>query len=59
LGSNPNESSNKFIKMDKSDIKRLMIVHNDNDFIRAWDWLGKVTLSTLVETNYCGESPIK
>jgi hypothetical protein len=42
--------------MDKSDIKRLMIVHNDNDFIRAWDWLGKVTLSTLVETNYCGES---
>lgn len=44
--------------MDKKDIKRIMIVHNDNDFIRAWDWVGKVTLSMLVETNYCGESQL-
>lgn len=42
--------------MDKKDIKIIMIAHHDNDFVRAWEWIGKITLSTLVENNYCGES---
>jgi hypothetical protein len=42
--------------MKTSDIKRIMIVHNDNDFIRVWEWIGKTVIDALAEGNYCGES---
>ena len=40
--------------MKKIDIKNIMIVHNDNDFIRVWDWIGKVALMTITNKNICG-----
>lgn len=39
--------------MRKTEIKNIMIVHSDNDFIRVWDWIGKVMLLTLVNDNVC------
>lgn len=37
-----------------------MIAHYDNDFIRAWDWIGQVTLATIKnDTNCCGESVLE
>lgn len=45
--------------MKTSDVKRIMIVHNDNDFIRAWDWLGKITLDTILSENICGEKMLE
>jgi hypothetical protein len=41
--------------MEKKDIKKIMIVFRDNDFVRVWDWIGKVTLMTLIEKNCCDE----
>ncbi len=40
--------------MRKEDIKKIMVVHNDNDFVRVWDWIGKVTLNTIINDNICG-----
>lgn len=41
--------------MKREDIKRIMIVYHDNDFIRVWDWIGNVTLNTIIkDTNICG-----
>jgi hypothetical protein len=40
--------------MIKEDIKKIMIVHNDNDFVRVWDWIGKVSLMTILNDNICG-----
>jgi len=40
--------------MRKIDIKNIMIVHSDNDFVRVWDWIGKVTLMTITNKNICG-----
>ena len=40
--------------MKKKDIKNILIVHSDNDFIRVWDWIGKITLMTITNTNICG-----
>lgn len=32
-----------------------MVVFGDNDFIRVWDWIGSVTLTTIKnDTNVCG-----
>ena len=39
--------------MKKEEIKKIMIVHNDNDFVRVWDWIGKVTLMTILNNNIC------
>ncbi len=40
--------------MRKEDIKNIMVVHNDNDFVRVWDWIGKVSLMTILNDNLCG-----
>jgi hypothetical protein len=40
--------------MRKEEIKRIMVVHNDNDFVRVWDWIGKVALMTIPNDNICG-----
>jgi hypothetical protein len=41
--------------MKRDEIKNMMIVHNDNDFIRVWDWIGNVTLNTIIkDINICG-----
>ena len=40
--------------MRKEEIKRIMIVHNDNDFVRVWDWIGKVSLMSINNDNICG-----
>jgi len=45
--------------MKKKEIKRIMICHHDNDFIRVWDWISKVVLITLSETNICGENVLE
>jgi hypothetical protein len=43
----------------KKDIKNIMVCHYDNDFVRVFDWIGKVTLTTLLETNICGEEMLE
>jgi hypothetical protein len=41
--------------MKRNEIRNIMIVHNDNDFVRVWDWIGNVTLNTIIkDTNVCG-----
>jgi hypothetical protein len=41
--------------MKRDEIKRIMVVHNDNDFVRVWHWIGSVTLTTIKnDTNICG-----
>jgi hypothetical protein len=40
--------------MRKEEIKKIMIIHNDNDFVRVWDWIGKVALMTIPNDNICG-----
>lgn len=46
--------------MRKEEIKRIMIVYSDNDFVRVWDWIGKVTLTTIIEdTNICGSKVLE
>jgi len=40
--------------MRKNEIKKIMIVYSDNDFIRVWDWIGKILLLTLTNDNVCG-----
>ena len=45
--------------MRKEEIKKIMIVHNDNDFIRIWDWIGKITLLTLKTKNLCFEEMLE
>ena len=40
--------------MRKEEIKKIMIVHNDNDFVRVWDWIGKVALMSITNDNICG-----
>ena len=41
--------------MKTSDIKNIMIVFSDNDFVRVFDWIGKITLSTIKNKNICDE----
>jgi hypothetical protein len=36
-----------------------MICHYDNDFVRVFDWIGKVTLMSLLELNICGEEMLE
>lgn len=45
--------------MTKKEIKRIMIVHNNNDFVRVWDWIGLVTLSTIKNKNDCYEEMLE
>lgn len=46
--------------MKRDDIKKIMIVHNDNDFVRVWDWIGKVTLFTIKnDTNICNSKVLE
>ena len=46
--------------MRKEEIKRIMIVYSDNDFVRVWDWIGKVTLTAIIEdTNICGSKVLE
>lgn len=45
--------------MRKEEIKKIMIVHNNNDFIRIWDWIGKITLLTLKTKNLCFEEMLE
>lgn len=40
--------------MRKEEIKKIMIVHNNNDFVRVWDWIGKVALMSITNDNICG-----
>lgn len=36
-----------------------MVIHHDNDFVRVWDWIGKVILQTLNEKNICFEDMLE
>lgn len=45
--------------MKKEEIKRIMIVHSDNHFVRVWDWIGKITLLTLKQKNICFEEMLE
>ena len=46
--------------MKREDIKTIMIAHHDNDFIRTWDWIGKVVLMTIIsDENICGEKVLE
>lgn len=45
--------------MKKEDIKNIMFCYFDNDFVRVFDWIGKVTLMTLLEQNICCEKMLK
>ena len=45
--------------MRKKEIKTIMIVHNDNDFVRVWDWIGKILLETITNTNVCNEEMLE
>lgn len=40
--------------MKKEEIKNIMVIFSDNDFIRVFDWIGKVTLMTITNKNICG-----
>lgn len=41
--------------MKRDEIKRIMVVYNDNHFVRVWHWIGSVTLTTIKnDTNICG-----
>lgn len=41
--------------MKREDIKTIMVVYSDNDFVRVWDWIGKVVLMTINgDVNVCG-----
>ena len=44
--------------MKKEEIKKIMIIHNDNDFVRVWDWIGEIVLKTLTR-NICGEEMLE
>lgn len=45
--------------MKKSEIKTIHILFGDNDFIRAFDWIGRITLYTLIRNNICGEQMLE
>jgi len=45
--------------MKKEEIKRIIVVHNDNDFVRVWDWIGKIILQTITEKNICFEEMLE
>ena len=45
--------------MRKEQIKNIMVVHSDNDFIRVWEWIGEVTLSTMLNVNTCSEEMLE
>jgi hypothetical protein len=40
--------------MKKEEIKNIMVIFSDNDFIRVFDWIGKVSLMTIKNNNICG-----
>lgn len=40
--------------MKKEEIKNIMVLYNDNDFVKVWDWIGKVSLMTILNDNFCG-----
>ncbi len=40
--------------MRKEEIKNIMVVFNDNDFVHVFDWIGKVSLMTIQNNNICG-----
>ena len=41
--------------MKTSEIKNIMIIFSDNDFVRVWDWIGKNVLFTIKNKNICDE----
>ena len=41
-----------------NDVDNIMIVFRDNDFCRVFDWIGRVALDTLLNTNFCNETII-
>lgn len=43
--------------MKTSEINTIMIVHNDNDFVRIWDWIGKVLMHIFLP--FLGTDKIK
>jgi len=46
--------------MRREAIKKIMIVHHDNDFVRTWDWIGKVVLMTIInDENLCGDKVLE
>jgi hypothetical protein len=45
--------------MRKQEIKKIMVVHNDNDFVCVWEWIGNITLITLKTKNACGEEMLE
>jgi hypothetical protein len=47
------------MKMRKEEIKNILIIHSDNDFVRVWNWIGKVTLFTLKNKNICDEEMLE
>ena len=45
--------------MKKVDIKTIMIVHSDNDFTSAWNWLGNVVLESMNNITPHGEEMLE
>jgi hypothetical protein len=45
--------------MRKQEIKKIMVVHNDNDFNCVFEWIGKITLLTIKTHNACGEEMLE
>ncbi len=39
--------------MRKAEIKNIMVVFADNDFVCVFDWIGKVALNTITNNNIC------
>lgn len=45
--------------MRKIEIKKIMIVYSDNDFVSVWDWIGKILLETITTKNACCEEMLE
>ena len=40
--------------MKTEEIKNIIVSYGDNDFVRVFDWIGKVTFDTATNLNICG-----
>jgi hypothetical protein len=47
------------MKMRKEEIKNILIIHSDNDFVRVWNCIVNVTLFTLKNKNICDEEMLE
>lgn len=45
--------------MKKTEIKNIMIIFADNDFVSVFDWIGKVALNTITNNNICDRAVLE